>query len=384
MNHLDGSHTLICVDGTAMTKTEFERQYAVHPAKPVLLSGLAADWPASSTGESGWTVDKLLRRYRDVEFTIAGGRIPLAHYVRYVGNNASRGASADWPFYIFEASLNGGGRERLLQEYTPPNFFDDVLQVPPCKRPAPRYFLLGPRVHDTDCGMGGAHNVQYVLDVKFDADIMNPDWNSLSEAIARAVPDGVRFVEAKTVNIAFGLKKLQCHVVVDSMRIPEERLLDGIAGEWSAELAEMVQSVDVDQRAAVPDYTLPSPDCPAYWFADVYPRVRGLPGMVECIQMPGETIFVPHGWHHVVLNLEWTVAVTQNFISEATLPSAFAQLVRDDPPFAARWYGLLSRRKPRLATLVEDCFSTCVLSNDTTAADSDEEWAEFEEGMEAE
>ena len=56
MNHLDGGHTLICVDGTAMTKTEFERQYAVHPAKPVLLSGLAADWPASSTCESGWTV----------------------------------------------------------------------------------------------------------------------------------------------------------------------------------------------------------------------------------------------------------------------------------------------------------------------------------------
>ena len=441
MNHLDGGHTLVCVDGTTLTKGEFEHQYAVHPAKPALLSGLAADWPAASTGESGWTVDNLLRRYRDVEFTIAGGRIPLAHYVRYVGDSASRGASADWPFYVFEASLHGGGRERLLQEYTPPAFFDDVLEVPPCKRPAPRYFLLGPRgsgtmmhtdpcatsawntllqgskrwclfppsiaaselnpgletgntggstaaqattkvVHDTDGSMGGAHMVQYVLDVKYDTEISDPDWDALSEAIARAVPGGVLFVEAKTVNIAFGLKKLQCHVVVDSERVAEESLLGGIAGEWSTELARIVQSVDIDQRAAVPDYTLPSPDCPAYWFADVYPKVRGLPGMVECIQRPGETIFVPHGWHHVVLNLEWTVAVTQNFISEATFPSAFAQLVRDDPAFAARWHRLLSRQKPHLAALVEGCLSgnsNTTVTSDKAQESSDDEWAEFEE-----
>ena len=44
----------------------------------------------------------------------------------------------------------------------------------------------------------------------------------------------------------------------------------------------------------------------------------------EVLQEAGQTIFVPCGWWHCVLNLEVTVAVTQNFVSPANLEAVMA------------------------------------------------------------
>ncbi len=57
------------------------------------------------------------------------------------------------------------------------------------------------------------------------------------------------------------------------------------------------------------------------WFVDFYAQLReqGVPAL-ECVQRPGDVIFVPHGWFHIVLNLESTVALTHNYVSETNLP----------------------------------------------------------------
>jgi hypothetical protein len=51
------------------------------------------------------------------------------------------------------------------------------------------------------------------------------------------------------------------------------------------------------------------------WFLNYYPILKQQQKPMEVIQEPGETIFVPSGWWHQVLNLETSVAVTQNFCS---------------------------------------------------------------------
>lgn len=59
---------------------------------------------------------------------------------------------------------------------------------------------------------------------------------------------------------------------------------------------------------------------------------------VEVLQVPGETVFVPNGWPHLVLNLELTVAVTHNYASEfGPFERMWTEVEEDEPNFAARW-----------------------------------------------
>lgn len=57
----------------------------------------------------------------------------------------------------------------------------------------------------------------------------------------------------------------------------------------------------------------------AEWFSEFYDDAQRL-RPIECVQRPGDVVFVPAQWWHSVYNLEDSVAVTQNYASRSSLP----------------------------------------------------------------
>ncbi|CAK9160835.1 unnamed protein product [Ilex paraguariensis] len=78
----------------------------------------------------------------------------------------------------------------------------------------------------------------------------------------------------------------------------------------------------------VPPGVHPSPDgaevaCPVSiieWFMNFYNATKTWKKKpIECVCKAGEVIFVPNGWWHLVINLEDSIAITQNFVSRRNL-----------------------------------------------------------------
>jgi histone arginine demethylase JMJD6 len=77
------------------------------------------------------------------------------------------------------------------------------------------------------------------------------------------------------------------------------------------------------------------------WFANVLPRTKAKDWPharpIEFVQEAGETVFIPGGWHHVVLNITDTVAATQNFCSPTNFHIVWRRTVKGRPKLSKRW-----------------------------------------------
>ncbi|CAI9116257.1 OLC1v1017354C1 [Oldenlandia corymbosa var. corymbosa] len=228
---------------------EFSEQY--DGQKPVLISGLADNWPA----RSGWTIQQLLQKYGDKTFRISQRStkkitMMFKDYVSYTQTQHDED-----PLYVFDEKF-GEVAPGLLKDYSVPHLFQedffDILNDD--DRPPFRWLIIGPE------RSGASWHVDPAL---------TSAWNTLLCGRKRwaLYPPG---------KVPLGVT---VHVNED----------DG--------------DVHIDTPSSL------------QWWLDFYPLLSDEDKPIECTQLPGETIFVPSGWWHCVLNLETSIAVTQNFVN---------------------------------------------------------------------
>lgn len=228
-----------------------EFNYTIDEKKPALLTEVANTWPARYK----WTVDQLLSNYGDVAFRISqrSSKKITMKLKDYVSYMKCQ--HDEDPLYIFDDKF-GEAAPALLQDYCLPSLFqEDFFDVLDCnQRPPFRWLIIGPE------RSGASWHVDPGL---------TSAWNTL----------------------LCGRKRWALY--------PPGRVPVGV-------------TVHVNEDDG--DVNIESPSS-LQWWLDVYPFLADQDKPLECTQLPGETIFVPSGWWHCVLNLDTTIAVTQNFVN---------------------------------------------------------------------
>lgn len=239
----------------------------------------------------------LLRRFGDIYFRFSdthGEMMTLHTYAKYI-QSIDGGLYDDSPLAIYDSEFGKPNSPliELLQEYSVPKCFSDdlfdLVDADESNRPPWRWILIGPSRSGT-----GMH--------------VDPLWTNA------------------WVTLLEGHKRW----ILFPPSVPPE-------------LIGMV------------DPPIPS----VIWFHRYYDKVMSFINSsdqrhqwkpVEILQYPGETVFVPNGWAHAVVNLSPTnVAITHNYASEHSLEQIWQQVLTDEPSFAKKWYFAMRQKRPDLA-----------------------------------
>eukprot|EP00929_Paragymnodinium_shiwhaense_P015237 TRINITY_DN12329_c0_g1_i1.p1 TRINITY_DN12329_c0_g1~~TRINITY_DN12329_c0_g1_i1.p1 ORF type:complete len:498 (-),score=112.02 TRINITY_DN12329_c0_g1_i1:15-1430(-) len=254
---------------------------------PCVISGTpeVENWPAGKS----WNWQEFCRRFPKATFRV--GKEDNGKAVRVGVDDFAKYMTSqvdDSPVYLFDNKFGDKSTEAtLLSEYRIPSYFpDDYMELAGSDgRPPYRWVGIGPKRSGTVCHQDP---------------LCTSAWNTLLEGRKRWL-----LLPAET----------------------PRKVAKGKA----------VMEEDDDDEAI-------------NYFLDLLPRLRKM-GIepVEFVQYPGDTCFIPGGWWHCVLNLDDTVAVTQNYCGRHNFPLVWRDARIERPCWSHKWLKAMDKQLPELA-----------------------------------
>jgi len=233
-------------------------------------------------------------------------RVKLKHFLQYQQHNKD-----DSPLYVFDGAFDDDRKaKKILDGYEIPSLFrDDLFRfVSESRRPPYRWFLVGPERSGTT--------------VHIDP-LATAAWNTLLVGQKR----WVLFPPQVPKSLAKGKRYVY-------------RGEDDEAVHYFMTILPRIQSAA--REAAKRNFTGDRDDV----FSDF--------ACYEFTQNPGDTVFIPNGWWHGVLNLTHTVGITQNFCSPRNFPQVWKKTRTGRKMMAAKWINQLDGKYPDLAKLARE------------------------------
>jgi len=93
---------------------------------------------------------------------------------------------------------------------------------------------------------------------------------------------------------------------------------------------------------------------PLKWFAKYGEKaMKANVKPIEFIQNAGETLYLPPGWWHQVLNLEDTLAITQNYVNSQSIKVIYND-IKKDKSFHKMFKNQVLSKRPDLKAIIDD------------------------------